>query len=185
MQVRAVNKIQSGRWSGTQSATNGDNAIAAVSGCNWPSLLGRQLVWNGVLTVGEKLVPSVGNQPDERVGWGYYERVGAISERNTPTLLGDNSYTIGDMLMQFDIPETLAPLIVPPTGALVLNLSADLTAAETENLVLHVCDQDSTSRTRRDPGATTKSTRRRHRPPGTSTTTGPTTASRGRRDWPG
>ena len=75
------------------------------------------------------------------MGWGYYGHVGSIPERNTPIVLGDNSYTIGDMLMQFDIPPALVALIVPPDGTLVLNLSKDLSATEQENLVLHICDQ--------------------------------------------
>ena len=136
VQVRAVNKLKSGKWSNTETATTGANTIPAVEGCDLPSLLNRQLVWHGVLTVGESAVSG------ERVGWGYYGDVGAISGKNTPIVLGVNSYTIGDLLMQFDIDEALAPLIVPPTGALVLNLSDNLTDAEEDDLVLHICDQD-------------------------------------------
>ena len=125
-----------------QVAESEGNTFPTVVGCNPPSLTDRQLVWHGVLTVGEQAVPAQGGRPAERVGWGYSQaQVGAISGRKTPIVLGSNSYTIGDLLMQFDIAPTLAPLIVPPTGALVLNLSNDLTAAETGNLVLHVCDQ--------------------------------------------
>ena len=125
-----------------QVAESEGNTFPTVVGCNPPNLTDRQLVWHGVLTVGEQAVPAPGGRPAERVGWGYSQgQVGAISGRNTPIVLGSNSYTIGDLLMQFDIAPTLAPLIVPPTGALVLNLSNDLTAAETGNLVLHVCDQ--------------------------------------------
>ena len=125
-----------------QVAESEGNTFPTVVGCNPPSLTDRQLVWYGVLTVGEQAVPAQGGRPAERIGWGYSQaQVGAISGRNTPIVLGSNSYTIGDLLMQFDIAPTLASLIVPPTGALVLNLSNDLTAAETGNLVLHVCDQ--------------------------------------------
>ena len=125
-----------------QVAESEGNTFPTVVDCNPPSLTNRQLVWHGVLTVGEQAVPAQGGRPAERIGWGYSQgHVGAISGRKTPIVLGSNSYTIGDLLMQFDIAPTLAPLIVPPTGALVLNLSNDLTAAETGNLVLHVCDQ--------------------------------------------
>ena len=125
-----------------QVAESEGNTIPTVVDCNPPSLTNRQLVWHGVLTVGEQAVPAQGGRPAERIGWGYNQaQVGAISGRKTPIVLGSNSYTIGDLLMQFDIAPTLAPLIVPPTGALMLNLSKDLTAAEKENLVLHVCDQ--------------------------------------------
>ena len=141
MQIRAVNKLKSSDWTDTQTATTGDNVLPAISGCDPPSLTKAQLVWHGLLTVGEQLVPGAGNQPDERVGWGYYGHVGSIPERNTPIVLGESSYTIGDMLMQFDIPPALVALIVPPDGALVLNLSKDLSATEQENLVLHICDQ--------------------------------------------
>ena len=141
VQVRAVNSLKNSNWSGTQKATTGDNTLPTIANCDPPSLTNRQLVWHSVLTVGEKSVPGAGNQPEERVGWGYYKNVGTISGKNSPITLGDNSYTVGDMLMQFDIPPALAPLIAPPTGALVLNLSADLTTVETENLRLHICNQ--------------------------------------------
>ena len=141
VQVRAVNKLHNSDWATTQTATTGDNAIPTISGCNPPSLTNAQLVWHGVLTVGEQLVPGVGNQHDERVGWGYHKNVGGISKRNSAIVLAGNSYTIGDMLMQFDIPPALVPLIVAPNSSLVLNLSNDLSATEQENLVLHICDQ--------------------------------------------
>ena len=142
VQVRAVNKLKNGDWATTQTATTGDNALPTISGCDMPSLTNRWLAWHGTLTVGEQAIPAQGSRPRERIGWGYYEGVGAISGKTTAIVLGSNAYRIGDLLMQFDIDEAVAPLIAPPTGALVLNLTRDLTSSDEGALVLHICDED-------------------------------------------
>ena len=142
VQVRAVNKLKNGGWATTQTATTGDNALPTISGCDMPSLTNRWLAWHGTLTVGEQAIPAQGSRPKERIGWGYYEGVGAISGKATAIVLGSNAYRIGDLLMQFDIDEAVAPLIAPPTGALVLNLTRDLTSSDEGALVLHICDED-------------------------------------------
>ena len=142
VQVLAVNARSKGKWSETRTETTGDNVLPAVSGCSLPDLTSRSLAWHGVLTAGKSAVPAKDSKPEEMIGWGHYNNVGAISRKDIPMVLGGNSYTIGDLLMQFDIAESIQALIAAPDGALALNLSSSLTAVEQEDLVLHVCGQE-------------------------------------------